>query len=103
LPETISSAGDARDAAGKCEVFAGGTRLEAARVVGLEDVPVLVHEGLSDEEVARRADLDNENDEYHEPVPVVDVWAEYHRLCTFRDFLTIRHERPTLGVKSLAG
>jgi hypothetical protein len=23
--------------------------------------------------------------------------------CTFRDFLTIRHERPTLGVKSLAG
>lgn len=27
------------------------------------------------------ADEDNENDEYHRPVPIVDVWAEYHRLA----------------------
>jgi hypothetical protein len=30
--------------------------------------------------VSRLADVDNESDEYHVPVPVVDVWAEYHRL-----------------------
>jgi hypothetical protein len=29
--------------------------------------------------VSRLADVDNENDEYHVPVPVADVWAEYHR------------------------
>lgn len=28
----------------------------------------------------RLADEDNENDEYHAPVPLPDVWAEYKRL-----------------------
>ena len=65
---------------GRYEVFAGGTRLEAARKAGLATVPVFVHEGLSDEDISRKADEDNENDEYHEPVGVLDVWAECHRL-----------------------
>lgn len=62
------------------EVFAGGTRFEAAKLAGLETVPVLVHSGYSDEDIAHFADLDNENDEYHVPVSIVDVWAEYARL-----------------------
>ena len=62
------------------EVFAGGTRLEAARHAGLTTVPVFVHDGLSDEQISRKADEDNENDEYHERVGLLDVWAECHRL-----------------------
>jgi site-specific DNA-methyltransferase (adenine-specific) len=62
------------------EVFAGGTRFEAAKQAGLETVPVLVHSGYSDEEIARFADVDNENDEYHVPVSIIDIWAEYARL-----------------------
>lgn len=65
---------------GAYEVFAGGTRLEAARRVALETVPIMLHAGLSDEDIARRADEDNENDEYHTAVSPVDVWAEYARL-----------------------
>jgi len=62
------------------EVFAGSIRLEAAKLAGLETVPVLVHYDYTEEEIARLSDLDNENDEYHRPVPVTDVWAEYARL-----------------------
>ena len=62
------------------EVFAGGTRLEAARRAGLDQVPLVVHEGFSDDAIARLADEDNENDEYHTRVSPLDVWAEYHRL-----------------------
>ena len=62
------------------EVFAGGSRLEAAKRAGLHEIPVLVHYGYTDEEISFLADLDNENDEYHKPVPVTDVWAEYARL-----------------------
>ncbi|MEW5933627.1 MAG: DNA methyltransferase [Bacillota bacterium] len=65
---------------GVYEVFAGGTRLEAAKLAGLEAIPVLVHCGYADEEISRLSDLDNENDEYHRPVPITDVWAEYARL-----------------------
>jgi ParB/RepB/Spo0J family partition protein len=64
------------------EVFAGGTRLEAARRAGLETIPVILHVGYTDDEISRRSDEDNENDEYHTPVSPVDVWAEYHRLAT---------------------
>lgn len=64
---------------GVCEVFAGGTRLEAARRAGVT-IPVILFEGYSDEEISRLSDVDNENDEYHEPVSPVDVWAEYARL-----------------------
>lgn len=62
------------------EVFAGGIRFEAAKLAGLETVPVLVHYDYTEEEIARLSDLDNENDEYHRPVPITDVWAEYARL-----------------------
>jgi len=32
------------------------------------------------ERISRLADEDNENDEYHVPVPLLDIWAEYRRL-----------------------
>jgi hypothetical protein len=32
------------------------------------------------ERISRLADEDNENDEYHLPVPLPDIWAEYRRL-----------------------
>lgn len=63
------------------EVFAGGTRLEAARLAGLSKIPVIVHVGLNEDEIARLADEDNENDEYHARVSLLDTWAEYHRLA----------------------
>lgn len=65
---------------GHFEVFAGGTRFEAAKLAGLTEIPVVVHDGFTDEQIARLADEDNENDEYHERVPLLDVWAEYARL-----------------------
>lgn len=65
---------------GAFEVFAGGTRLEAARKAGLETIPAVLHMGLTDDDISRLADQDNENDEYHVPVSPVDIWAEYARL-----------------------
>lgn len=62
------------------EVFAGGTRLEAARRANLAEVPIVVHEGFTDDDIVRLADEDNENDEYHASVPITDIWAEYWRL-----------------------
>lgn len=59
------------------EVFAGGTRLEAARRAGCKTLPVVLHEGLTDEDIVRLADEDNENDEYHSPVPIVDIWMSF--------------------------
>lgn len=58
-------------------VFAGGSRLEAAQRAALDEVPIILHEGLTDEDKVRLAEQDNENDEYHEPVCPVDVWAHY--------------------------
>jgi predicted metal-dependent hydrolase len=43
-------------------------------------VPVTVYAGYDWEAISRFADEDNENDEYHVPVPLPDVWAEYARL-----------------------
>lgn len=64
---------------GAYEVFAGGTRLEAAQRAGVL-VDVVLHEGYTWEEISRLSDQDNENDEYHQPVRPMDVWAEYARL-----------------------
>lgn len=64
---------------GVYEIFAGGTRLEAASMVGV-DVAVVVHAGYTWEEISNLSDRDNENDEYHTPVRPMDVWAEYARL-----------------------
>lgn len=63
------------------KVFAGGTRLEAARRAGVKSVPIVVHENATDTDIVRLAYEDNENDEYHEPVSVVDVWASYAALA----------------------
>jgi ParB/RepB/Spo0J family partition protein len=65
---------------GHYEVFAGGTRLAAAQQAGLTDVPALVYPADDPERISRLADEDNENDEYHVPVPLPDIWAEYQRL-----------------------
>ena len=62
------------------EVFAGGTRLEAVKRTSIDAVPVIIHEGFTPDEITRLADQDNENDEYHEPVSIVDVWMDYKRL-----------------------
>lgn len=62
------------------EVFAGGTRLEAVRLLGLETVPIVLYDGINEDVVSRLSDQDNENDEYHAPVSIVDVWAECVRL-----------------------
>ena len=66
---------------GRYEVFAGGMRLEAAKLANVSpDIPVIQHKDCSDDEVAFLAEYDNENDEYHTPVSPVDIWAEYARL-----------------------
>lgn len=62
------------------EVFAGGTRLLAARKTEIKSIPCMVHSGFDDEEIVRLADEDNENDEYHAPVPLTDQWAAVYRL-----------------------
>lgn len=66
---------------GHMEVFAGGTRLAAARLANLPEVPCLLHEGYTDAEIVYLAEQDNENDEYHQPVPIVDTWLSYKTLA----------------------
>lgn len=66
---------------GHVEVFAGGTRLLAARQAGLETLPAFVYEGYDEAEIVRMAEQDNENDEYHRPVPLVDTWLHYKALA----------------------
>ena len=62
------------------KVFAGGNRLEAVRKAQVDEIPIILHEGFTADEISRLADQDNENDEYHAPVPIVDVWMDYKRL-----------------------
>lgn len=62
------------------EVFAGGNRLEAVKRTSIDTVPVVVFDGFTDDEITGLADQDNENDEYHAPVSIVDVWMDYKRL-----------------------
>lgn len=62
-------------------VFAGATRVLAAQSAGLDTIPVAVHNGLTPEDVVRLADQDNESDEYHVRVPLLDVWASYAALA----------------------
>lgn len=62
------------------EVFAGGNRLEAVKRTAIDTVPVIVFDGFTEDEITGLADQDNENDEYHAPVSVVDVWMDYKRL-----------------------
>lgn len=64
----------------KYEIFAGGTRFQAAKKAGLSKVPVVLYKDLSEYDIVRLATEDNENDEYHQPVNLVDVWTSYARL-----------------------
>lgn len=59
------------------KVFAGGTRLEAAKRAGCKTLPVVLHEGLAEDDIVKLAEQDNENDEYHAKVSPVDNWANY--------------------------
>ena len=61
-------------------VFAGGTRMDAAGQAGFTEIPVLIHEGFAVEQIVRLSEEDNENDEYHTPVPLPEVWASYKQL-----------------------
>lgn len=65
-----------RNGSGTLEVFAGGTRLEAAQLCQIL-IPIILFEGYTDEEIARLEIQDNEDDEYHIEVPLLDVWANY--------------------------
>ena len=87
LSERISRMGFERTRAvlctfrnGRYEVFAGGTRLEACRKLNMQTIPAIVFDGISDAEMAKLSHDDNVNDEYHVPVPITDVWAEYYHL-----------------------
>ncbi len=60
---------------------AGGTRFHAVQHTDLKSVPVVLHEGFTDEQIVKLADEDNENDEYHTKVPIVDVWLSYLALA----------------------
>lgn len=64
----------------KYEIFAGGTRFHAAKKAGLSKIPVVLYKDLSEYDIVRLATEDNENDEYHQPVNPIDVWASYARL-----------------------
>ena len=66
---------------GHYEVFAGGNRLEAVKRTSIDTVPVIVFEGFTEDEITGLADQDNENDEYHAPVSIVDTWMDYKRLA----------------------
>lgn len=64
----------------KYHVFAGGTRLQACRKLNLPTIPAFIYDVMSDEEMARLSHEDNANDDYHKPVPITDIWAEYNHL-----------------------
>lgn len=59
------------------KVFAGGTRLKAAKQANLSEVPIVLHEGLTKEDIVKLADEDNENDKYHTKISPIDIWAHY--------------------------
>lgn len=103
------------DSEGLVEVFAGGTRLLAARRASLPEVPCILHEGFTDEELVLLSERDNENDEYHRPVSCVDTWLSYKALadlgwtqeriarakgCT-RSFVAMRLQLAELPAKAL--
>ncbi len=57
--------------------FAGGTRLTACQMIGLETVPVLVYEGYSDAEIWAMAYKDQEQGKTQKQFSIVDVWLDY--------------------------
>jgi ParB family chromosome partitioning protein len=63
------------------EVFAGGTRFESAKLAKLTEIPVVLHEGFTEDEIVKLSEEDNENDEYHTIVNIVDVWLSYKALA----------------------
>ena len=81
---------------GTYKVFAGGTRLQASRQARLKEIPCVVHVGFTEDEIVGLADLDNENDEYHEEVSIVDTWMSY--LALARDGWTQQRIADAKGV-----
>lgn len=65
---------------GRYLIFAGGTRYEACRKLNLPTIPAIIFDDISDEEMARLSHEDNANDEYHTPVLITDLWAQYYHL-----------------------
>ncbi len=57
--------------------FAGGTRLLAAQRAGLTEIPVVLHDGLTDDDFVRLAYIDNEQTGKHASVSSVDVRDDY--------------------------
>ena len=87
LAERISRIGYEKTRAVRCirkdekyHIFAGGTRYEACKKLNLPTIPALVYRDISDEEMLSLSHDDNVNDEYHTPVPITDLWAEYYHL-----------------------
>ena len=65
---------------GMYHIFAGGTRYEACKKLNLPTIPAIVYDSIPDEQMVRLSHDDNVNDEYHTPVPITDLWAEYYHL-----------------------
>lgn len=62
------------------KVFAGGTRLEAAKRAALNEVPIVLYDDLTEDDIVRLAQQDNEDDEYHRELTCVDTWLDYKAL-----------------------
>lgn len=63
----------------KFKIFAGGNRFEAAKLAGLQEIPVYVYEGFSLGELWSMAYADNEQAGKHTGVHFVDTWLDYKR------------------------
>ncbi len=56
------------------QAFAGGTRLLAAKRANLPEVYIAIYEGLTDPQIIQLSDKDNDDDEAHTQICVVDRW-----------------------------
>jgi len=84
------------------EVFAGGTRYESAKIAKITEIPVILHDGFSEDEIVKLSEEDNENDEYHAVVNIVDVWMSYKSLAD-RGWSQERIAKAKVVSRSLAG
>lgn len=66
-----------RDPDGTLRVFAGSTRAMAAEMAGLKSIPAYEFVGYTDDELWGLAYEDNDGDDKHTSLPLVDMWADY--------------------------